>query len=296
MLVDGGIDRDDAWEVLDAGVREHAGGWSQVRVCVVTHMHTDHIGLVTRVRAATGAPLAMGQLDAERWTHAAAHPDEEAEYRAGLYREAGVARAIVEAVERGRRATPIHLPPVEYPLPGELGSIPDAPEWQWLWTPGHTAGHVSLLRKRDGVLIAGDAVLPHITPTIGVNRQRSDPVQDYLDALERIRGVGPTRVLPGHGQPITRVHERLSELRAATEAEIHAVADLLEVNPNTPWEITQRRYSDRELPPSAWVQAVRETLAHLHHLAATGRAEVEQGSGGVLYFRALGVGFSGTER
>ena len=291
MLVDGGIDRDDAWEVLDAGVQEHAGGWGHVRICVATHMHMDHIGLVARVRAATGAPLAMGQLDAERWTHAAAHPDEEAEYRAALYREAGVTQAIVEAVERGRRATAVHLPPMEYPLPGELGSIPDAPEWQWLWTPGHTAGHISLFRKRDGVLIAGDAVLPQITPTIGVNRQRSDPMQDYLDALARLERVGPTQIHPGHGQPITRVQDRLDELRAATAAEIHAVADLLELDLHTPWEITQRRYSDRELPPSAWVQAVRETLAHLHHLAATGRAEVEPGSGGVLCFRALRAGF-----
>jgi glyoxylase-like metal-dependent hydrolase (beta-lactamase superfamily II) len=32
------------------------------------------------------------------------------------------------------------------------------PEWKWVHTPGHTFGHISLYRERDGVLLAGDAL------------------------------------------------------------------------------------------------------------------------------------------
>src|SRR5262249_21501064 len=42
------------------------------------------------------------------------------------------------------------------PLPAD-GSVPGMPGWRWLHTPGHTAGHVSLFRDEDRVLIAGDA-------------------------------------------------------------------------------------------------------------------------------------------
>ena len=38
-------------------------------------------------------------------------------------------------------------------------SIPGAPEWRWLHTPGHTSGHISLFRDADHALVAGDAVI-----------------------------------------------------------------------------------------------------------------------------------------
>lgn len=39
------------------------------------------------------------------------------------------------------------------------GSVPFLDEWQWVHTPGHSPGHVSLWRPRDRVLVSGDAVV-----------------------------------------------------------------------------------------------------------------------------------------
>jgi hypothetical protein len=39
----------------------------------------------------------------------------------------------------------------------EDGRIEELEDWQWMHTPGHTPGHISLFREKDGVLIAGDA-------------------------------------------------------------------------------------------------------------------------------------------
>jgi hypothetical protein len=43
-------------------------------------------------------------------------------------------------------------------LPGD-GTVPELEDWKWLHTPGHTPGHISLFREKDGVLIAGDALV-----------------------------------------------------------------------------------------------------------------------------------------
>ena len=40
-------------------------------------------------------------------------------------------------------------------LPSD-GSVPGMPGWRWIFTPGHTAGHVSLWRDEDALLLAGD--------------------------------------------------------------------------------------------------------------------------------------------
>jgi glyoxylase-like metal-dependent hydrolase (beta-lactamase superfamily II) len=273
MLVDGGIGTEPAWEALDAGVREAAGGWSAVAVHVLTHMHMDHVGLAARVREASGAPVLMGRLDAERMAHAAAHPEEEAEYRRGLFTRCGAPAEWVGLVEQGHARARAAAPPVtvDGTLDGDEGEVTGAAGWRFAWTPGHTAGHVSLFRPEDRIVIAGDAVLPRITPTLGVNRQRTDPVGDYVEALARLQALRPALVLPGHGDPLEG-GARMGELRDAAEGETEAVAALLDGAPATTWEVVDRRYPGREMPPSTRMLALRETLAHLERLVGAGRA------------------------
>jgi glyoxylase-like metal-dependent hydrolase (beta-lactamase superfamily II) len=287
MLVDGGLGTDAAWDALGAGVAEVAGGWSAVAVHVVTHMHMDHVGLAARVRRASGAAVRMGRLDAERMAHAAAHPDEEAAYRRALFAACGAPAEWVDAVEGGRATAQAMAPPVEVDgtLDGDEGEVAGAEGWRFAWTPGHTAGHVSLVRPEDGVLIAGDAVLPRITPTLGVNRQRADPVGDYLAALERLEAMAPRLVLPGHGDPLRDdAVPRIRELHAAAAGETETVAGVVDGAGATVWELASRRYPGREMGPGTRMLALRETRAHLERLAAQGRVAGERGDDGADRF------------
>jgi glyoxylase-like metal-dependent hydrolase (beta-lactamase superfamily II) len=288
MLVDGGLNTGEAWAALDAGVRAAAGGWDRVAVHVVTHMHMDHVGLAARVKRESGAPVWMGRLDAERMAHAAAHPAEEARYRADLLRRCGAPGEMVREVEALRqRAEPL-APAVDVDgvLDGDEGEVPGAAGWRFVWTPGHTAGHVSLFRPRDRVLLAGDAVLPRITPTLGVNRQRTDPVGDYAAALARLQALNPSLVLPGHGAAPEDGVDRIRELRAAADAETETVRALLDAEPRSCWQVVDARYPGREMPPATRMLALRETLAHLDRLAAAGRARVHEGDGAARFFLA----------
>jgi glyoxylase-like metal-dependent hydrolase (beta-lactamase superfamily II) len=286
MLVDGGLNTGEAWAALDAGVRAAAGGWERVSILVVTHMHMDHVGLAARVKRESGAAVWMGRLDAERMAHAAAHPDDEADYRAGLLRRCGAPDEMVRTVEEMRRRAESLAPAVEIDgmLDGEEGEVPGADGWRFAWTPGHTAGHVSLFRPADRVLIAGDAVLPRITPTLGVNRQRTDPVGDYAAALGRLEALRPSLVLPGHGEPPADGVQRIRELRAAADAETETVRSLLRAEPRTCWQVVAARYPGREQPAPTRMLALRETLAHLDRLVAAGRASVAEADGGAARF------------
>lgn len=287
MLVDSGLGTDEAWAALDAGVRAVAGEWRAVTLHVVTHMHMDHVGLAARVRAASGAPVAMHRLDAERMAHAAAHPGEEAAYRRELFRRCGAAAGWIEQVESGRAQVQPLAPPVEVDrvLDGEEGGVPGEEGWRHVWTPGHTAGHLSLFHPDGRVLIAGDAVLPRITPTLGVNRQRADPVGDYLAALDRLAALAPAVVLPGHGDPPDPPGTRIAELRAAAEGETETIAARVGAEPATVWEVVDRRWPGREMRAATRILALRETLAHLERLSAAGRITRVAGADGAEHFR-----------
>lgn len=281
MLVDGGIDSEEAWSALRAGLDEAGCELRDLALHVVTHMHVDHVGLAARLRAAGGPPLAMGALDAERAAHAHADPDEEAAYRESLLRVNGAPEAFVRLVLDGNRAlaAPRAFVPADHALRGDPAPLPGSDEWVAIPTPGHTAGHVSLLRAPDGLLIGGDALLPRVTPTIGINRQSADAVADALGTLARLRTLPIRRILPGHGEPIAPPGERLDEMVAEIRTETARIAALLSAEPTTAWDVARARYAGRELPPEQSMQALRETLAHLTHLVATGAAlsDTEQG-------------------
>ncbi len=278
MLVDGGVNSDSAWAAVEAAVNQLAGGWGGVAIHFVTHMHIDHFGLAGRVAAASDAVLLMSRLDAERAAHAQSHPGEEQEFRAELLARHGAPPASWGAPKEAGPANPnpwLAYAAPDHVLDGERGPLPGAPGWDYHWTPGHTAGHLVLFRAEDRLLIGGDAVLQNISPNIGVNRQRTDPVGDYLDALGRLAQLESRLIVPGHGPLIAEPAGRLAALRAETQRESERVLALLDRAGATAWEIAARRYTGRELPDHARVQALRETLAHLEHLHAGDRASRE---------------------
>lgn len=286
LLVDGGVNGDACWAALDRGVCAVAGDWESVRVHFVTHMHMDHIGLAGRVRAAAAPRLLMSRLDGERAAHASAQPAEEAAYREQLLREHGAPEPILEHLQQSREQSAALQPlvPPDQLLAGRQGALPGAAEWEFVRTSGHTAGHLSLFRPADGTLIAGDAVLPTISPTIGVNRQRADPVADFLAALAHLEQLPIRLVLPGHGNPIAAPLVRLAELRRETVAETERVRDLVTA-PYTGWQVSARRYAERNLPTGPAVQALRETLAHLEHLHGWGEIRcAREPDGSVRFF------------
>ncbi|MCB1262168.1 MAG: MBL fold metallo-hydrolase, partial [Acidimicrobiales bacterium] len=83
-----------------------------------------------------------------------------------------------------------------------------------LYTPGHTADHLCLFDPTEGVLLAGDHVLPTITPHIS-GMIEGDPLARYVESLDRIASFDDIRlVLPAHGQPFTRLVARVGEIKA----------------------------------------------------------------------------------
>lgn len=92
--------------------------------------------------------------------------------------------------------------------------VPALPDWEAIPTPGHTPGHVSYLRRRDGVLLTGDALVTvkvnSIAGLLSVRRGLSGPPwyttwdrQAAASSIAKIAALEPAVVAPGHGRPLT---------------------------------------------------------------------------------------------
>jgi glyoxylase-like metal-dependent hydrolase (beta-lactamase superfamily II) len=123
------------------------------------------------------------------------------------------------------------------------------------------------------VLISGDQVLPRITTNISVwpDQPRGNPLRQYLDSLDRFRGIGPeTLVLPAHGLPFCGLSERLAELRTHHAARMAETLDAI-TEPRSAADIVPVLFR-RELDSHQLSFALGEALAHLHFVEADGRA------------------------
>jgi len=159
--------------------------------------------------------------------------------------------------------------------------------WRVIIGEGHAPEHACLYCAEAGVLIAGDQILPRITPNIGVwaTEPEADPLAEYLSSLERFRPLaGDTLVLPSHGYPFTGLHLRLDQLAGHHEERLDALAAALDRAGKTTVELLPVLFR-HELDNFQIGFAIGETLAHLACLEGRGRAGREE-TNGVARFRA----------
>lgn len=112
--------------------------------------------------------------------------------------------------------------------------VPGLPDWEYIHTPGHTAGHVSFFRPSDRVLITGDAVLTvHLNSLwsfllwgFGRNKQRLSGPPWYTtwswraskESVASLARLEPRVLACGHGLPMSG---------SGTAQELRAFADHL---------------------------------------------------------------------
>jgi glyoxylase-like metal-dependent hydrolase (beta-lactamase superfamily II) len=157
-------------------------------------------------------------------------------------------------------------------------------EWRVITTGGHSPEHASFYCEKDRILIAGDQVLSHITPSVIVPMAQPDanPMKDYLDSLDRFESLpSDTLVLPSHGVPFRALHTRLAQLREHHQARLDDVASIV-TGKTSAFAIAQDVF-----PRALYAnprQAFGESLAHLNMLASMGRLTRDVGANGAITF------------
>jgi len=270
-LVDTGIDTPPARGALRDGAERLGVTPDTLRHVVLTHAHIDHYGLAGQVRAWSGARVAMHEREEElirafvdRW------PAERAQ-AADEFRALGVPDAdlppLLAATDQ------IHARYEDFRpddlLAGERGGLPGGGGWEWILTPGHSPGHISVYHPERRILIAGDHVLPRISPNVGADRYVADPLSDYLASLRRLRDLPVDLVLPSHGTPFDELAPRVDDIIAHHELRNDEIVRLLS-SPLTTYELALRLFP--LLPVELRLHAFRETRAHLAYLQRVGRA------------------------
>jgi len=200
------------WVLLDAGIAGYAkaiheaaaerfGSGSRPEAIVLSHGHFDHVGSLETLLETWDVPIYAHRLELPYLTGRSPYPPP----------DPLVGRGSMALLSRLYPRGPIDLGARVGELPAD-GSVPSAPQWRWVHTPGHTPGHVSLFRDSDRTLLSADALITTKQESIlAVLAQRCELhgppayfTPDWDLSRESVRALAkldPALLLAGHGQP-----------------------------------------------------------------------------------------------
>jgi glyoxylase-like metal-dependent hydrolase (beta-lactamase superfamily II) len=249
-----------------------------VATIAITHFHPDHVGGAADAASATGARVYQGALDYEQCTRVWGSEDWAPRIGAWFERHGAPPEATAQLLEAGSAYRPFIRCA---PDPRLLHEGDELDGWLVAEVPGHADGHICLLK--DGVLIAGDHLLPRITPAVGLYPEsRPDPLGDYLASLERVVELAPRLALPGHGEPIADPAGRALEILDHHRVRLDETQAALGAEPASGYELSYAVFPD-DRGPGQRRFAVAETLSHLERLVVEGRATRSSDDGYVTY-------------
>lgn len=294
VLVDAGMGTPEARPIFAAALQQLGLSTDTLRAIVLTHHHPDHIGLSGELQQASGAPVYMHPIDEQsiQSFYSGTMPD----------RFSTVSRFFLQ---HGLPSTQLWLANVDRRAARQLISVPphdsfilveDGQQitllnesYRVFWTPGHSDGHICLLRESDGVFLAGDHVLQRITPNIGLysERDRQNPLGDYLASLEKVSHLPASIVLPGHGEPFIDLAGRTIEIAQHHQDRIEQILSLLANHPQNARQLADQLFHNRLKNDEARRMAVAEVLSHLEYMRLKGLTEQHYTKDDIILYAAI---------
>lgn len=299
LLADG-----DGWCLVDTGIKsdrsyalwEHhfaaALEGKPITRLVVTHFHPDHVGCAQWLVERWGPEFLTSRTE---WLTATMLQTEiginATQFWGDYFRAAGLDEESIRAVANrgenyGERVG--HVPrPFTRLVDGDTLDI-GGRTWRVVVGTGHSPELVCLYAEADRLFISSDQVLPGISPNISVSTMEpySDPLSEFLESGRKLMALHPeTFVLPMHGRPFYRLHERLAELERHHADRLALTLDACRT-PLTIVELLPIMFK-RKLDSQQTQFAIGEALAHTNHLVTQGRMERIIEPGQPLRFRTI---------
>jgi glyoxylase-like metal-dependent hydrolase (beta-lactamase superfamily II) len=287
-LIDAGPLTEEAWTALTDGLESIGYRVEDIRQLVLTHHHVDHCGLLERVRKASGAktfshPLAVPYVELHE-SFLGFHD----RFFLDLYRESGVPEEKLSIIRKFHKLmmTFSERSRIDGLLKHEK-PVPHLPEWQVLYTPGHSQSHLSLYRAKDRVMIAGDHIIKHISsnafiePPRDQSRSRPLTLVQYRTALQMCADMEIDLVLSGHGDPVHNHRELILQRLQKNWERTDTLRRLLADGEKSAFELTALLFPtlyEKELPLT-----LSETLGHIDLLLILHQLEIKERDG-VLYY------------
>jgi len=271
-LIDTGPNMAGVLPALEAALAEIGQSVETCRRILITHTHADHCGLAGPIADRSGAGIFLSETEALK---SRTFSDEgrwiERFRRFGLENglDAVTLGSLARVFSAFRNASPPFVPTgtLAEGEPLKVGGR----VLEVIPTPGHSRGHCSFYLPAERLLIAGDHVLPQITPNLSPDPLDPSfrPLKAFLEALDRVASLPVAMVHPAHGRPFQGLRERVEQIRDHHRQRKGLALAAVCGKARTADEVSRAIFGDA-LPPFDRYLALNESYVHLIELEAEG--------------------------
>lgn len=288
VLFDTGFNNPQSEKELLAGLAELGIALSEVEL-VLTHLHSDHTGLV-HLFSQAGCQIYASQLDGT-YTNDMIWGS----YWQKINSQLDLYGLQEDQIENDDNPGFLNQPSQTFEFtvltPGDEFIVGDY-QFKVLDLIGHTPGHIGFFDEASGVLLSADTVLDPITPNITFwGFEHVDILGSYVNTLKKLKQLAITVILPTHRKIIYNPQERINELIEHHNERLQEILDAMsqgkrytvrDISAVISWRIKADNW--KEFPKSQKIFAAGETMAHLEHLYHTQCVDMTQADDGTLYF------------
>ncbi len=197
VLVDTGLE--NSYDFILKSSEEHYGIGMKPKAIILTHGHFDHVGSVIKLSEHWDVKVYAHELELPYLTGKKDYPKGDPTVDEGIVAKLSPSFPH-DRIDLGKQVLPF----------APEGNIPEMPGWDWIHTPGHTEGHISLFRQSDTTLIVGDAFTTTKQESLfsilsGKDDVKGPPAYLTTDwdlartSIEKLNSLSPSIALPSHG-------------------------------------------------------------------------------------------------
>ncbi|MEN1968619.1 MBL fold metallo-hydrolase [Lentibacillus sp. N15] len=279
------LEGEHGYTVIDTGVdsKEARTIWKQalatglkLEKVVLTHTHQDHIGLAKWFQQQIGVPVIVSDLG-----------HQEMQY----FCETDADGRLVQLVDK--HGGPVLRNRRDHSLiydfkPDGIYQNHDTIQlgndiYEAIWTPGHAPDHFCFYQQDRQIMLVGDHILQNVSPVIGLWEGREEnPLKDYYDSLDLMANYPAALALPGHGEPIKRVKERVNEIRSRHDHRLEQVLQILKTGQcKTAQQVCDEVYGT--IAPGLKLSSFMAILTRLIYLESIGEIKRTEHGGKVAF-------------
>jgi glyoxylase-like metal-dependent hydrolase (beta-lactamase superfamily II) len=264
-LFDTGMNIPESIQALDEALATVGKTTKDIDQIFLTHFHADHCGIAGRIQELSGAVIHLSATDEKRLQYNSREEDLAEQARTFYLRQGLPQKAmdtLIKLLAVFRKATisfrvDSHLEPHSRHTLGNRSL-------EVVAAPGHTGGQMCFYFPEEQILLAGDHVLPDITPNLSPDIFRLDyrPLRSFLESLDAIRDLPVRMVYPAHGDPFPDLGRRVDEIKQHHAERTQLIAEALRGKEKTAFEVSGDIFGT-DLPEFDQFLALNETYVHL---------------------------------
>jgi len=271
LIIDTGWNQQECMDAMQTGLRE-LGIDVRKTDFFITHLHTDHLGLVSNLATDTSM-IHFNQPDADR-------------IKSGIFLNDLIHSARLNGFPEKELQVVSHSHPgfkfrskeqLSFHILGEGDTIRISDYvFYCVETPGHSKGHMCLYEPSKNIFVAGDHILSDITPSVTLWSDEWNPLKEYLASLDKVYELDIELVLPGHRDTFGNPRERIQELKHHHQKRLDEIISILEKGRKNAFQVASQMtwdiiYDSWDLFPvmQKWF-ATGEAIAHLKYLEEKG--------------------------